>query len=159
MEQLAKRYGPYAFLAVLFVVVLGLTVHVTTRKGATHLETGLWEFILFAVGVVASFYIGQRSVTKAAHEIVRPQARSALRRLVSLGKIIGTARAMLDEQGVAAAVASENGDLGVAQVELAFKMIDLTLENSTEQVVAAIEDWREFTPDIVNELVTSSDHE
>ncbi|HET9677535.1 MAG TPA: hypothetical protein VFP21_08545, partial [Solirubrobacterales bacterium] len=67
------RGGALLFL----IVLLALTIFVTSRKSTTNAESALWTFILFAIGLAATYYFGRKSVSEAAADVVRPQARSA----------------------------------------------------------------------------------
>jgi hypothetical protein len=144
------RAGALLFLIALLV----LTIFVTSRKSTTNGESALWTFILFAIGLVATYYFGRKSVSEAAADLVRPQARSAGRRIVTLGKGIGFFRAAMREQHSAAtSTAAENdGKVPIASIDLAYATLELQIEQQLLTVIDALEDWREFDPEIENEL-------
>jgi len=144
-----RRYGPMVLWAVLLAVLLAVTIAVTTRKNATHLDTALWEFILFGIGLLVSFYFGRKSVKEAASDVIRPAASAALRRLVSLGKGIRTIGVIAGEQ---AKDANETGNVPADRVVAGIETLSILLEAQVAVVIDAIEDWRQFTPDLVNQL-------
>jgi prolyl-tRNA synthetase len=135
--------------------LLALTIFVTSQKDTNNTETGLWTFILFAIGLGVSFYFGKKSVTEAAADIVRPQARSAARRLVTLGEGIGAFKQSLDQHRVAAHAVSERdeGAVPIEDFDLACDALDIQVRLQTKMVIDALEDWRQFDPDFVNELM------
>lgn len=141
--------------ALALAALLAATILVTTRKHATHLEDGLFQFITFLIGAAIAFYFGQRSVRQAAADVVRPQAKSALRRLVSLGRGIALVQQVAVDQ-VKGVDEGDHvpGDRVVASAEL----VAVLLSGQLEVVNAAIEDWREFTPDLVNDLEQEGKH-
>jgi hypothetical protein len=90
--------------------LLWFTLQVTAKEETTKTETALWTFILWAIGLGVSYLLGKRSVTDAAANIVRPQARSATRRLITLGKGIRTMASVIEmHRGSADDFASANG--------------------------------------------------
>lgn len=149
------RTGVLLFLVLLLV----LTIHVTTRKDTTNTETALWTFILFAIGLAASFYFGRQSVSAAAADVVRPQAKAAGRRLVTLGKGVGALRQALKLHQGAAEVAAEreHGKVPLEMVDLASRSLEIQLDLQMRTVVDALEDWRQFDPEIANELLEDDD--
>lgn len=136
------------------MVLLVFTLYVTSRDDATNTETALWTFILFAIGIAVSFYFGRTSTTDAARSIVRPQAKAAARRLVTLGAGLATIKAVLDRhrsQAEATATAS-NGGVPVEDFNLAYDSVEMYMELQQQMVKDALEDWRHFDPEIVSEL-------
>jgi hypothetical protein len=136
-----------------------LTIHVTSREDATNTETGLWTFILFAVGVSVSYYFGRQSVEEAAADVVRPQAQSAARRLTTLGRGIRGFGSVIDlSRHAADRIASENsGALPIEHLDLTYDTLFIQIEMQMQTVIDALEDWRHFDPQIVNELTTGDE--
>ena len=135
-------------------VLLALTIIVTGREKATDIENALWTFILFAIGLVVSLYFGQKSVKDAAADVVRPQARGAARRLGTLGRGI---RSFLDvielnRQAGEEIAQQSDGRVPMDHLDLAYATLFVQIEAQMRTVVDALEDWREFEPEIVNEL-------
>jgi hypothetical protein len=139
--------------------LLAFTLKVTSKDDATNTETALWTFILFMIGLAVSYYFGKQSVEQAAADLVRPQARSAARRLVTLGQGIRTLELVVERQRQAAAeaAATNHGNVGLDRVDLA---LDMLLTYSSLQLLTvndALEDWRQFDPAIVNDLEKEAD--
>jgi hypothetical protein len=141
--------------------LLALTVAVTSRDDATNMETALWTFILFAVGAGISYYFGQRSIKEGADELVRPQARAAARRLVTLGRGLQSLGALINLSRVAARRSAEDhsGSVPMSHVDFAYDALLIQLDAQAQTVIDALEDWREFEPEIVNELETRQDND
>jgi hypothetical protein len=139
--------------ALVLVALLALTIAVTGRKHATDTENALWTFILFAIGIGVSFYFGRQSIKDAASDLVRPQARGAARRLITLGSGIAGVSQLIELHRVAASeTAKTAGSVPLQQVTMGYDVLDLYVSRQLETVGDALEDWREFEPKIVNEL-------
>lgn len=154
MKKDWKWYAVRGAALLVLIALLVLTIFVTSRKSTTNGESALWTFILFAIGLGATYYFGRKSVSEAAADVVRPQARSAGRRIITLGKGIGFFRAAMKVQHSAARnVAAENdGKVPIESVDLAYATLELQMQQQVLMVIDALEDWREFDPEIVNEL-------
>jgi hypothetical protein len=139
----------FILAAVFLAGLLAGAIAITTRKHATHLEDALVQVILFAIGLAASFYIGTRSVKNAASDVIRPSAKAALRRLVSLGRGLNTIQEVASSYSrEARGVESVEAERIVANLDI----LQVLVEAQVAVVIAAMEDWRDFTPDLVNEL-------
>jgi hypothetical protein len=144
------RVGAFVFLAAL----LGFTLYVTSRKGTTNTESGLWTFILFAIGIAATFYFGRQSVKAAATDLIKPQAGSAGRRLITLGRGMNSIRAVLRVHRNAARQAAEvnDGVVPIESVELTCSTLEIQIDQQMSSVLDALEDWRQFDPSIENKF-------
>jgi hypothetical protein len=133
--------------------VLALTILVTGKKH-TDTENALWTFILFALGAALSFYFGRKSVKDAANELVRPQARGAARRLITLGRGVGMFETLIERQRMRAQEAARESDsVPLAEIEVAYDVLLMNARMQVRTISDALEDWREFEPEIVNQLV------
>ncbi|HET9676405.1 MAG TPA: hypothetical protein VFP21_02750, partial [Solirubrobacterales bacterium] len=67
---------------------------------------------------------------------------------------IGFFRAAMQEQHSAAtsAAAQNDGTVPIASIDLAYATLELQIEQQLLTVIDALEDWREFDPEIENEL-------
>jgi len=146
-----ERIGAIFALAALLI----FTLNVTGKDDATNTETALWTFILFAVGIGVSFYFGKKSTAEAARDIVRPQAKAAARRLVTLGAGLAAIKAVLDRHRSAARITADDagGDVPVEDFNLAYESIEIHIDLQKQMVVDALEDWRHFDPEIATELL------
>lgn len=159
MKKNWKWYAVRGAALLFLIALLVLTIVVTSRKSTTNGESALWTFILFAIGLAATYYFGRKSISEAAADMVRPQARSAGRRIIALGKGIGLFRAAMQEQQSAARreAAENDGNVPIANIDLAYALLDLQVDQQMLIVIDALEDWREFDPEIENELKKMSD--
>ena len=134
----------YKLLIVLIglVVLLGL-VYMITDPPLTDLENVLLQIIFLAIGCSVSFFVGKKSVEKAAKEMIKPLARSAFRRLLSLYHSLSRAATTIESTQISDS--QENYQVALARLE----------EIVTEQLTTAddaLEDWRDIVPEDVEEL-------
>jgi len=154
------RWLPYALGTAALAALLALTIAVTGRKSTNNTESALWTFILFAIGSGLSFYFGRKSIKDAAIELVRPQARGAARRLVTLGFGVAGFRPLIERHRKAAqGEARDAGCVPLSHVQLAYDVLLAHMETQILTISDALEDWREFEPEIVNKLETELQYE
>ena len=134
----------YKFLIILIVLVvlLGL-VYIVTDTPLTDLENVLLQIIFLAIGCSVSFFVGKKSVEKAAKEIIKPHARSAFRRLVSLYESLS--RASTEIQSL------DNSE-SLEDYRVAFAKLDAIVTEQLTTADDALEDWRDVVPEDVEEL-------
>ena len=127
-------------LILISIVILGLFNYVSTIRDLTYLELTISQILPLAVGLFGSYIFGQQSATKAGREIIKPYARSAFRRLLSLymrisrvANIIAMSRNSEDSHGTLGKIEAIVGE------QLA------TADD-------ALEDWRDIAPEEVDEL-------
>ena len=126
----------------ILLVLFGL-VHITTKRPLTDLENVLLQVIFLAIGSSISFFAGQKSAREAASEIIKPHARSAFRRLLSLYH--GLSRAATAIELSQSSKSDEDYQVLLARLEeiVAYQLI--TADN-------ALEDWNDIVPEDVKEL-------
>ena len=138
-----------AALLVLISIVVSIVFAITaTRRNLNGLESSIWQIFTFAAGLSGSFIFGRQSAREAAREIIKPHARSAFRRVLSLYRSLARASATIK---LSQAPESEEA----LQVTLA--KLDTIV---TEQLAAAddaLEDWRDIVPDDVKELTKNGE--
>ena len=127
-------------LILISIVILGLFNYVSTIRDLTYLELTISQILPLAVGLFGSYIFGQQSATKAGREIIKPYARSAFRRLLSLymsisrvANIIAMSKNSEDSHGILGKIEAIVGE------QLA------TADD-------ALEDWRDIAPEEVDEL-------
>ena len=109
----------------------------------TGLESTLWQIFTFAAGLSGSFIFGRQSAREAAREIIKPHARSAFRRVLSLYRSLARTSATIKSSQVPGF--DEDPQVTLAKLDTIV----------TEQLAAAddvLEDWRDIVPDDVEEL-------
>ena len=137
-----ERIGP----ALLIFFSIGISVilaYTATKRTLTGLESTLWQIFVFAAGLAGSFIFGRQSARDAVREIIKPHARSAFRRLLSLYHSLSRAATAIES----AQISDSREDYQVALARLE--------EIITEQLSTAddaLEDWRDIVPEDVEEL-------
>lgn len=128
------------------LVTLGFFVYIASTRTTTSLENALLQIISLALGMGASYYFGRRSVGEAATEIIKPLAKSALRRLSSLHARLYRAADVIE-------AAEQPGDREDSQATLA--RLEEIVHGQLMTTDDAIEDWmdilldKEISPDDV----------
>ena len=133
-----------AGLLVLVAIVISIFVaYTTTKRTLTGLESTLWQIFVFAAGLTGSFIFGRQSAQKAASEIVKPHAKSAFRRLISLYK--GLERAATTIESSQSTKSNEDYQIVLAKLEVIVAEQLTTADD-------ALEDWNDIVPEDVTEL-------
>ena len=126
----------------ILLVLFGL-VHITTKRPLTDLENVLLQIIFLAIGSSISFFAGHRSARKAAEEIIKPHARSAFRRLISLYN--GLSRAAKAIESSQRSESDEDYQVLLARLREIVAHQLITADN-------ALEDWNDIVSEDVKEL-------
>lgn len=138
-----------AVLLILFSVVVSIFVaYIGTTRTLTVLESTLWQIFVFAAGLTGSFIFGRRSAREAAREIIKPHARSAFRRVLSLYRSLARASVTIK----LSQVPEPEED---PQVTLA--KLDTIVIEQLAAADDALEDWRDIVPDDVKELTKNGE--
>ena len=147
MKNLIKNYK---FLVVLSLLVVFLLValmislvYIAAGRPLTNFESILLQIIFLAIGCSVSFFVGQKSVERAAKEVIKPHARSAFRRLLSLYHSLSRAATAIESAQISDS--HESYQVALARLE----------EIVTEQLSTAddaLEDWQDIVPKDVEEL-------
>ena len=132
--------------ALLLLFSIGASIifaYTATKRTLSGLESALWQIFVFAGGLVGSFIFGRQSAREAAREMIKPHARSAFRRLLSLYHSLSRAATAIESAQISGS--HENDQVALARLE----------EIITEQLSTAddaLEDWRDIVPEDVEEL-------
>ena len=141
-----ERYAPFfapSLLIIISLVVSGYFIHVAATRSLTYLEGVLLQLFSLLAGVGGSFIFGQQSVRKAAKDIIKPHARSAFRRLLSLYHSLSRVAATIES--------SQTSSLPVEnQVTLA--KLEAIVVEQLASADDAIEEWKDIVPEDVEEL-------
>ena len=131
------------------IIVLLSVVDIAAARDLSGLESVLLQIMSLAIGSGVSFYIGRQSAQSAAREIIKPHARSAFRRLVSLYRSLQRAATTIEAaQGLEA---DENREVTLAKLEV---IVSAQLTTADD----ALEDWRDIVPEDVNEIHQKLQH-
>jgi hypothetical protein len=120
--------------------MLGLSIYVASQRDLTSLENTLLQVISLASGVFGSFQFGKQSAREAAKDMIKPHARSAFRRLVSLYESLSR-------------VAYEiNNSNQLASPEITIAKLEAIVAEQIATADDALEDWSDIVPEEVAEL-------
>lgn len=150
-----KLPDPYQLILSIFLLVMSIAgavyfVYTATTRRLTQVEGVYLQALPWITGVLASLVFGRMSARTAVREVIRPHARSAFRRIVSLyDSISRVARTVAEAQE-----SDDNHDhlIALSKIE-AFVVEQLSTADD------AIEDWRDIVPEDVDELRGSIDLE
>lgn len=109
----------------------------------SSLESILLQIIFLAIGCSVSFFVGRRSVSDAAKEVIKPHARKAFRRLVSLYRSLSRA---------AEAIKSAQDDESPENQRVTLAKLDAIVTEQLATADDALEDWNDIVPEDVEEL-------
>ena len=137
----------YWVLATLLIfVALGISVfvvYITTQRTLSSVEGILWQVFVLTAGLAGSFIFGRQSAREAAREMIKPHARSAFRRLISLYESLS--RASTEIQLL------DNSE-SLEDYRVALAKFDAIVTEQLNTADDALEDWRDIVPEDVEEL-------
>ncbi len=130
-------------LIVLGILTLLGLMYIAATRPVTDLESVLLQIISLSIGGGLSFFAGRQSAREAAREIIKPHARSAFRRLISLSlSLLRSAKVIKSSRS---SESHEDYQVVLAKLEVIV----------TEQLATAddaLEDWNDIVPEEVAEL-------
>ena len=137
-----KKYEYIApvLLILASIVILGIFGYVSTLRTLTSLELIISQIFALVMGLFGSFIFGRQLATKVSREVIKPHARSAFRRLLSLYAIISRVASII--------VMSKDSEDTYVTLE---KIEAIVIEQLTT-ADDALEDWRDIVPEEVDEL-------
>ena len=145
-----KNIG-YWVISVFLVIAsaTGLTTfaYMTASRELTDLENVLLQFFFAAIGYVGTFLVGRESARNAAKDVLKPYARSAFRRLVSLYR---------SHQQMASIIEASQDSRTIEEHQMALARLEGVVLGQIGTADAAMEDWRDIVPEDVEELYRSA---
>jgi hypothetical protein len=126
----------------LVLLSLGFSVAfviVAAQRKLTDLENVLLQIITLGLGLVGSYVMGEASARENAQEVIKPHAKSAFRRLLSLYGSLGR---LLQAMGREKKKVAENHE-AVAIIQLFEDLVAEQLYTSGD----ALEDWSDVVPE------------
>lgn len=132
-----------SLLVIVSIGVLGAFWHVANTRNYTNLESYFLQISVALIGIAVSFYSGRLSVCEAAREIIKPHARSAFRRLLSLYRSISEVGRIIELSRNAESLDSDKVILAELKGIVFWQLV--TADD-------ALEDWKDIVPDEVKEL-------
>jgi len=133
------------FLVLAAFSIACISVLVASQRDLTALENTLLQAFSLAFGLTGSFLFGKQSAKEAAKEMIKPHARSAFRRLISLYESLS--RVALEIENYKATIKKQNSPLVIERLE-AIVIEQLATADD------ALEDWNDIVPEEVSELKT-----
>jgi hypothetical protein len=142
-----EHFGQGAGLAMILVSIGVAVVFAIVAKfrPLSGLENVLLQIFSLAIGLLGSFIFGRESVRSAARDVIKPHARSAFRRLLSL--YVSLSRLAT---AIQSARPTKNSFVDVSVLDKLEVMV-------TEQIATAddaLQDWQDIVPEEVEELRT-----
>ena len=132
-------YVAAALIAAALLTAVWMGFAASSRQ-LTSVENVLFQILMLAAGLSGSFIAGRNSSLQAAREMIRPHARSAFRRALSLHRSLYGLSMRIE------ALQEEGRD---PRLDVVRAVVD-------EQIVAgldAMEDWRDIIEDDVDEIL------
>ena len=126
-------------LVVVSVGVSALMINVASHREVSSVESILFQVVILGTGLSGSFLFGRSSAADTARDVIRPHARSAFRRVLSLYKI------MYDLSVRIEGFQQEGYD---RRLDVIRAVVDGQIVTGQD----ALEDWRDIIPDDVEEI-------
>lgn len=140
--KILERWLPM-ILVIVALIVTCFSVYIASQRELTGLENTLLQSFALLFGLVGSFLFGQQSMRDAAREIIKPHARSAFRRLISLYESLSRVALEIENS-------KNNNESNSEKIALA-KLEAIVIEQLAT-ADDALEDWRDIVPNEVTEL-------
>lgn len=134
------RILPIIMVIAAFIFV-ALSVFISGQRNLTSLENTLLQAVGLGLGLVGSFMFGKQSAKDAAKEIIKPHARSAFRRLISLYESLSRV-----------GIAIENGQSSPESQSHTMAKLEAIVIEQLATADDALEDWNDIVPEEVSEL-------
>ena len=125
------------------ILLLSSLAYIAATRNLSGLESVLLQIIFLTIGIGVSFFIGRQSAQKAAKEIIKPHARSAFRRLISLYQSL---------QRVATTIESSRKSCCEEDYHVTLGKLEAIVTEQLTTADDALEDWRDIVPEDVNEI-------
>lgn len=134
-----------AGLLLILTAIIGSAVFVRigTERSFSSLENTLLQVFAIALSIAGSIVFGRESARDAARDLVKPHARSAFRRLVSLYKSLSRVAGAIEE-------AREHNLDGTSDATL--DTLSAIIAEQLATADDALEDWNDIVPEDVKEL-------
>jgi hypothetical protein len=138
-----KRWQGVSLVAA-SVLVSGLYLIVASQRELTSLEGTLLQFVTLAMGTLGSYALGRESTKEAAKEVIKPHARSAFRRLLSLYESLSRLAFAIQQSKLACA---EN-----TKEYFVLDKLDAVVNEQISTADDALEDWKDIIPEELEKL-------
>lgn len=134
-----------ACLLILISVGLAITyIVIASRRILTPLEGTMFQFFVLGLGIMGSFLFGKQSAKQAAMDLIKPHARSAFRRLITLYKSLSRLALAIDQ--------AKRKEISVTNNNLILEKLEAIVIEQIATANDALEDWRDIVPEEVKEI-------
>jgi len=133
----------FPIIAIITSIVMSiLFILISTSRQLTALENILWQILILLIGLWGTFVLGQKSARENAQELIKPHARSAFRRLLSLYQSLGRVATEIEN--------FQSNKVDNHEIVLA-KLQAIVVEQITT-ADDALADWEDIIPKEIQEL-------
>ena len=133
-----QKFIPYLFFFISALLIVWF-VDIAEKRDLTQLEIIFFQILILSTSLIGSYQIGRQTSKDIAREMIRPHARSALRRVMSLYRTLSRVA------GVIADPDPKNDALKLTMIE----GIVVEQINTADDALA---DWQEVIPESTEEL-------
>jgi hypothetical protein len=129
------------------VVATGFSITAASRS-LTNLEAVLFQAFSLVAGLVGSFLFGRQSAQGAARQMLKPHARSAFRRVLSLYQSISRLAHAIE----AARTVPSRVSGGTTGPDQRLEVLRAIVVEQLSTADDALEDWNDLVPEDVAEI-------
>jgi hypothetical protein len=123
------------------IIVSIAFIAISILRPLSTLENTLFQIFSLGLGLVGSYVMGQDSASSAARDMIKPHARSAFRRLVSLTKSLSRLVQTID------AIRNTRTHSHNEQTLVILDRIEGIVIEQISTAADALEDWRDVLPE------------
>ncbi|WP_406625927.1 hypothetical protein [Acidovorax sp. SDU_ACID1] len=149
MQHPTKSQG--FWLVAASIVMSLIFIGISTFRQLTSLENTLLQIFSLALGLTGSFIIGREGAKKAAEDMIKPHARSAFRRVLSLYNSLSR---------LATAIENQKEQMPSNKAALhSLQMLQGIVIEQLSTADDALEDWKDILPEELNKVGVNSKRE
>lgn len=128
-------------ISIVFLVIAG-------RRDLTGLENVLFQVLTLGLGLVGSYILGKDSSLQTARNMMRPHAKSAFRRLLSLYGSLSRLAMAIQSSKATMQVSSD----GYIALDKLMVIVDEQISTADD----ALEDWKDIIPEELEKLAVAA---
>ena len=144
--KIMKKW-PLLLIGISIVISIAFS-YVASTRDLTTLENVFFQVFSLGIGIFGSIVLGKDSAKDAATDVIKPHARSAVRRLISLYKSLSRL-----------AYAIDTARLSAKDHPASLAVLDKLEAIVVEQIATAddaLEDWNDIVPDEIRKIRESA---
>ena len=130
------------FIIALFVGCLasvGAFAALSWSRAPTPFETVLFQVVILITGLLGSYIYGKNSAAEAARDVIKPQARSAFRRLFSMNRNL---------KSISAIISGMRRDKPDQRLDTIQFLVDAQIWTGQDSLA----DWSDIIPEYMKEI-------